>query len=227
MMASPATSSPDTHAQARYNMVECQIRPNRVGDERLLAALSELPREIFVPEILSGVAYADKSLPIGAGRFMSEPMFLARLLQEASVGTDAKALVVGAGTGFSAALLSRLAASVVAVESDPALAASARANLARLGCANISVEVGPLEAGWPAAAPYDAILIDGVIAELPDTVAGQLADGGRLVAIESRDGRCGSAMLYRKVAGSVSGRVLFDAVGPYLPGFEPKPVFAL
>ena len=95
------------------------------------------------------------------------------------------------------------------------------------GYANVSVEVGPLPAGWPPGAPYDVILADGGIAELPDAIASQLAEGGRLVAIEARDGRCGSGVLYRKIAGSVSGRALFDAAAPYLPGFAPQPAFAL
>jgi len=224
---SQATTASDAYARARFNMVESQIRTNRVGDERLLAALSDLPREIFVPAALAGVAYADKSLPIGGGRFLSEPLFLARLLQEASPTGTAKALVVGAGTGYSAALLSRLCASVVALECDSGLATAARANLARLGCAEVKVEIGPLAAGWPAGAPYGLILIDGVVCGLPDVFAGQMAEGGCLVTIESRDGRCGSGMLYRKIGGALSGRVLFDAVGPFLPGFEPQPAFAL
>ncbi|HLG90403.1 MAG TPA: protein-L-isoaspartate O-methyltransferase [Alphaproteobacteria bacterium] len=227
MTASPAYASSDIHTKARINMVDCQIRPNRVGDERLLVAMSALPREMFVPPALAGVAYADRSVQIAPGRFMMEPMFLARLLEAAAIDGDAKALVIGAGTGYSAALLSAVARSVVALESDMALAEAARTNLARLGCGNVSVVSGPLTGGWPAAGPYGTILIDGAIRDLPETIAQQLAAGGSLVAIEMRGGRSGSGVLYRNVGGSVSGRAVFDAAAPYLPGFEPQPVFAL
>lgn len=227
MTASPVSSSPDIHAKARINMVDCQLRPNRVGDERLLAAMSELPREVFLPPALAGVAYADKSLPIAPGRFMMEPMFLGRLLQEAAVDSSDRVLVVGGGTGYSAAVLSRVARSVVALESDMELASAARANLARLGCANVSVETAALAAGWQALAPYGVILVDGAISAVPEAIERQLAEGGRLVAVEMRGGRSGSGVLYRNIAGSVSGRVLFDAFAPYLPGFEPQPAFAL
>lgn len=227
MSANLASSAQDIHALARFNMVESQIRPNRVTDERLLGALAELPREIFVPEAMSSVAYADKSLSVAPGRFVMEPLFLARLLQEAAVGPDDKVLVVGPGTGFSAAVAARLAGSVVAIESDGKLAAASVANLTRLGIANVAVEVGPLPQGWPGSAPYDVVLIDGMIAALPEAIAAQLAEGGRLVAIQSQERRCGAGMLYRKLAGAVSGRVLFDAVEPFLPGFEPVPAFVL
>ncbi len=227
MTASPAHASSDIHIKARINMVDCQIRPNRVDNERLLGAMSAVPRELFVPPALAGVAYADRSIQIAPGRFMMEPMFLARLLEAAAIDSNAKALVVGAGTGYSAALLSALAGSVVALESDPALAETARNNLARLGCANVSVVSGPLTAGWPAAGPYGAILIDGAIRDLPESIAQQLAAGGSLVAIEMRGGRSGSGVLYRNIGGSVSGRAVFDAAAPYLPGFAPQPVFAL
>lgn len=227
MTESLTTSTQRIYAKARFNMVESQIRPNRVTDERLLAALSDLPREIFVPESLAGVAYADKSLRVAPGRFVMEPLFLARLIQEASVGADDKALVIGCGTGFSAALLASLGRSVIAVEADEKLAEAARVNLVRLGLGNVLVETGPMELGWPPRAPYDVILIDGMIAELPESITGQLAENGRLVTIESRDGRCGAGMLYCRLGGIVSGRTLFDAVGPFLPGFEPKPAFVL
>jgi protein-L-isoaspartate(D-aspartate) O-methyltransferase len=215
----------DICSRARFNMVESQLRTNRVTDSRLLEQLSEMPREIFVPAAMAPVAYVDESLKIAPGRYLIEPLLLARLLQEAAVEPEDKVLVVGAGTGYSAAILGNLAASVVALESDPALAAKARATLGQLGLIDVAVECGPLETGWPASAPYDLILIDGMIAALPDAISAQLAERGRLVAIKATEGRCGAGWLGRKLGGAVSGRILFDAIAPLLPGFSPQPQF--
>ena len=227
MISGSAQTLPnETAAKARYNMVEGQIRPNRVTHEGLLAALSAVPREIFVPPALAGVAYVDQALRIAPGRYLLEPLFLARLLQEASVAPTDKVLVIGGGTGYSAAILARIAGSVTLVESDEALAALARANLDRLGAA-VTVHVGDLASGSPAGEAYDVILIDGAVIDPSDSLVRQLAPGGRLVTIRSQEGRSGAGMLYRKVGERLSGRALFDAVGPYLPGFEPKAVFTL
>lgn len=212
----------DIHTKARINMVECQLRPNRVTDSRLLAAMAEVPREKFVPESLAAVAYVDDGLPIGGGRQLMEPMVLGRLLQEAEIGPEDKVLVVGCNAGYSAAVLSHLAASVTAVECDADLAAKAKSTLAGTG---VAVVTGALEQGWAAAGPYDVILIDGAIAEIPAAIADQLSPRGRIVAIKSQEGRTGAGMFYRKLGGSVSGRVLFDAVAPFLPGFAPRPAF--
>jgi len=226
-LATDTAPANDVHVTARFNMVESQIRTNKVVDQALLAAMSQLPRQIFVPPELSGVAYVDKSLRIAPNRYLLEPLALARLLQEAMVAPSDKVLVIGAGTGYSAAVVSGLAASVVAVESDAGLADAARSNLAALAVANAVVHTGPLEQGHAPGGPYDVILIDGMIAGLPKQIADQLADHGRLVTIQAQEGRTGAGMLYRKLGGSVSGRVLFDTVAPYLPGFEPRPAFAL
>jgi protein-L-isoaspartate(D-aspartate) O-methyltransferase len=216
----------DSYAKARFNMVESQIRTNRVTDSALLAAMADIPRQNFVPSALAGVAYVDKSLQVAPGRYLTEPLFLARLLQEANVETADRILVVGCGTGYSAAVSSRLATFVIALESDADLADKARANLAGLGLTNVSVVTGPLTAGWAASAPYNVILIDGVVADLPDAILDQLSERGRLVTIRSQEGRAGSGMLYRKLSGAVSGRALFDAAGPFLQGFSPVPAFA-
>ncbi len=142
------------------------------------------------------------------------------------MGEGDKVLVVGAGTGYSAAILGSLCSCVAAVESDGALAAAARENLAALAVTNVTVHEGALEQGWPASAPYDVILIDGMVADLPSALTAQLADHGRLVTIRSQEGRSGAGTLYRKIGGAVSGRPLFDAVVPFLPGFAPRPEFA-
>lgn len=221
-----SVSPRDAYATARFNMVESQIRTNRVTDEALLAALVKVPRQNFVPEALASIAYVDTSLRIAKDRYLMEPLVLGRLIQEATVEAGDRVLIVGAGTGYSAALLSEIGASVTALESDADLAEKARANLAALGVAGISVQTGALTEGWAAGAPYDLILIDGMVAELPVALSGQLADHGRLVTVQSQDGRCGAGMLYRKAGGAMSGRVLFEATTGYLPGFAPQPVFA-
>jgi protein-L-isoaspartate(D-aspartate) O-methyltransferase len=225
--ATDSISVPEAYAAARFNMVESQIRTNKVTDEGLLAALVKAPRENFVPASLASVAYSDTSLRIAPGRYLIQPLVLARLIQESEVEPGHKVLVIGAGTGYSAAILSGLATSVVALESDADLAAAARANLAALAITGVAVETGELSAGWPSGAPYDLILIDGMIADVPAAITAQLADYGRLVTVQSQDGRHGAGMLYRKLGGAISGRILFDAVIPYLPGFAPRPVFAL
>jgi protein-L-isoaspartate(D-aspartate) O-methyltransferase len=198
-----------------------------VTDPKLLAAMSRVPRQIFVPTGLVGVAYVDKSLRIAPNRYLLEPLVLARLLQEAMVEQSDKALVIGAGAGYSAAILADLAGSVTVVESDPELADTARSNLAALAVSGAVVHLGPLDQGLAASGPYDVILIDGMIVELPRQIADQIAEHGRLVTIQAQEGRCGAGMLYRKLGGSVSSRILFDATGPFLPGFEPHSAFAL
>ncbi len=227
LSASETVLTHDVYAKARFNMVESQIRTNRVTDPRLLAALAEMPRQIFVPDALAGVAYVDKSIRILPDRYLLEPLILARLLQEAIVESDDNVLVIGAGTGYSAAILAGLVRTVTALESEADLAEKARRNLVDLGVDNAKVVSGPLDQGYQAAGPYDVILIDGMIAALPDQISAQLAEHGRLVTIQSQEGRCGAGMLFRKLGGLVSGRVLFDAAGPFLPGFAPRPVFAL
>ena len=212
-------------AAARVNMVEGQIRPNKVTDERLLDALHKLPRERFVPGPLRAMAYVDDDLPLGNGRFLIEPMVLARLLQEAQIGPRDRVLDIGCASGYSTALIARLAGSVVGLESDRGLAAYARQALAELALSNAILVEGPLDGGHPAERSYNVILISGSVAEIPSTITDQLAEGGRLLAVLRPPAGAGHAILARRIAGSVSSRPLFDAAIPYLPGFEPKPVF--
>ena len=212
-------------AAARVNMVEGQIRPNKVTDERLLEALHRLPRERFVPGPLSAMAYIDDDLPLGNGRFLIEPMVLARLLQEAEIGPRDRVLDIGCATGYSTALIAELAGSVVGVESAPELASHASRALAEMGARNASIVEAPLDRGHPADAPYDLILISGSVVEIPSAITDQLTEGGRLLTVVRPPAGAGHAMLTRRIGGSVSSRALFDAGIPYLPGFEPKPVF--
>jgi len=207
-------------ALARRNMVDGQLRPNRVTNASLLAAVGELPRERFLPAGLRSVAYADDDVPLGNGRFLMEPMVLARLIQALQLQPDDKTLIVASGRGYGAALLSRLVKSVVAVESDVALASAAEQTFRDLGIVNINQTVAKLEAGAPAEAPYDAILIEGAVQQIPRMILDQLAEGGRLTTVTAAPaGVLGVAQLMVREGGVTSGRALFDAGTPALPGF--------
>jgi protein-L-isoaspartate(D-aspartate) O-methyltransferase len=207
-------------ALARRNMVEGQLRPNRVNDAGLLAALGELPRERFLPDGLRSVAYADDDVPLGNGRFMMEPMVLARLIQVLQPQAGDKAMVLAAGLGYGAAILARLVQSVVAVEADVGLAEGARQVLRDLGVTGVQQVVGEAEQGAAAAGPYDIILIEGAVHEVPKAIADQLAEGGRLATVVADpSGALGVAHLFVKQGGVVSRRPLFDAGTPPVPGF--------
>ena len=212
-------------AAARSNMVESQLRTNKVTDLRLLDAFESVPRELFVPEPLRGIAYVDEDVALGGGRFVMEPRVLARLLQAAQPGPEDVALDLGCGSGYATAILSRLVATVVALEDDAALAAAVNRTLGELEIDNAVVVEGRLTEGYPRQAPYNVILIGGAVAEIPATIADQLAEGGRLVAVVSAGPGLGRATLMRRDGGVISSRVLYDAALPVLPGFEAAPGF--
>lgn len=203
---------------ARDLMIEGQIKPNRATDPRLLSALRAIPREAFVPESLKTVAYVDENIKIAPGRHLMEPRVFGRLLQSLEVGTDDLVLDIGGGSGYSAAVLSKLAGAVVAVEEDTALATLAEKLLAGQGCDNAVVVRAPLTQGCPAQGPYDAIFLNGAVEEVPGALLQQLKEGGRLAAVVLVDG-VGKAMLYLKSHGIVGRRQLFDAAVSPLPGF--------
>jgi protein-L-isoaspartate(D-aspartate) O-methyltransferase len=212
-------------AAARRMMVDGQVRTADVTDRRLLAAMSEVPRERFVPESKTELAYLDRDLPASDGqgsRRLLKPMVLAKLIQMAEIGATDHALDVGCATGYSSALIARLAGSVVALEEERSLARTAEHTLAEFP--NVKVVVGPLVTGWPLAEPYDVILMQGATEVVPDALLRQLKDGGRLVCIFG-PGPQRKAMLYRKVDSDVSGGPMFDAAAPVLPGFQRTPTF--
>jgi protein-L-isoaspartate(D-aspartate) O-methyltransferase len=211
---------------ARRNMVDGQLRPNRVTSAQLLAAIGDLPRERFLPPGLQSVAYADDDVPLGKGRFLMEPMVLARLIQTLQPQPEEKALVVASGPGYGAALLARLVKTVVAVEADAALAGSAEQTVRNLGITNVQQIVGTMEEGSAAQGPYDVILIEGAVQKVPAAILGQLAEGGRLATvIAAPTGMLGVGQLMVKEGGVASGRPLFDAGTPALPGFTAPPRF--
>lgn len=213
------------YAAARFFMVEGQIRPNKVTDHRLVEALMDVPREAFVPDAVRGIAYVDEDVPVGNGRYLMEPMIFARMLQEASVGEGDVVLDVGCATGYSTAILARLAATVVGLESDASLAERAKAALASVGAANALAVTGPLAEGYANQAPYDVIIFEGAVSEVPAAICGQLAEGGRMVVTVLGDRGLGEVRLYERTGTVVSSRVLFEAQPHLLPGLEPKPKF--
>lgn len=209
---------------ARRHMVDCQLRTNRVTDERLIEIVSELPRERFVPAQYRSRSYLDDDVPLNAERSLTEAMVAIRLIQAAEVKPTDKVLVVGGATGYSACVLAKMAANVVALESDPALARFASSAITELGINNVVVVEGPLTKGCRQHGPYDAIIIDGAIEVLPQEIVDQLAEGGRLDAVLVVDG-VGRAKFWRKTKSGLAERVLFDANVARLPGFSAAPAF--
>jgi protein-L-isoaspartate(D-aspartate) O-methyltransferase len=213
----------DTSA-ARLNMVESQLRTNKVTDAAVLDGFLAVPRERFVPEHLAGNAYVDEDIPLGGGRWLLEPMVLARLLQLAEIGPADGVLEIGAATGYATAIIARLAARVAAIESDQRLVAIARARLQELQLGNVTMLEGRLEEGYPAGAPYEVIVIGGAVASVPDAIQRQLADGGRLVTVVKPHAH-GQAIVMTRTRGVTSQRPVFDAGTMLLPGFAPAPGF--
>lgn len=214
-------------ARARRMMVDSQIRINDVTDLRVLAAFGEVPRERFVPADKQALAYADQDIPVGGegpARCVLKPMVLSKLVQAADIGEGDKVLDVGCTTGYSTAILARLADTVVALEQDPILARLAAENLGRMGVTNVRFAAGPLTKGSPAQAPYDAIVLNGSSEVEPELLLRQLKEGGRLVGVIGRQ-PVGRAVVYRCSAGHASARPVFDAVAPLLPGFAKPPQF--
>ncbi len=211
-------------AAARQNMVDCQILPNRVDDQRIVEALLKIPREKFVPDNLTGIAYVDEIVPLGGQRYVMEAMVVARLLQTAALNAEDVALSIGCGTGYATAVLAQIVDTVVAVEPDKGLAQKANQNLAAIGLDNVAVVEGKLEDGNIDQGPYNVIFFDGAVQTVPDAICDQLAEGGRLVAIVAGE-RVGTAYLYSRFGGVISKREVFDAGTPLLPGFRKQKSF--
>jgi protein-L-isoaspartate(D-aspartate) O-methyltransferase len=207
------------YAVARHNMVEGQIRTNRVTDPALVAALDAVPREVFVPKSMQAIAYVDEDLAIGQGRYLMEPLVLARLLQAAEVTSSDAVLDIGCASGYSTAVIARIAGSVVGVESDARLVAEANQRLGELGMDNAAIVQGELTRGYAKQAPYNVIVLNGAIGYVPREIADQLVEGGRLAAVMRDQGGVGRATLMTRVGGSLSSRIIFDAATPDLPGF--------
>lgn len=213
--------------QARTNMVDCQIHTSGVVSEAVLAAFETVPRELFVPKNLQKVAYTDEDISMGEGRFLLEPAVHAKMVQAAALKPTDVVLDIGCGTGYSAAILSSMATTVVAVEECQKWLGAAEKVWQDLGVCNVVSFNGKLTKGSPEHAPFDAIFINGAVSEIPENIVAQLAPDGRLVTVIKAPGETmGRAVIVQSLgAGQFSSYNLFSAGSPYLPGFAPKPAF--
>ena len=217
------------YTAARNNMVDGQIRPNRVTDPRVLDAMRSLPRELFVPAHLASLAYVDEDLPLGNGRYLVEPLVTARLVQMARVRAGERVLVVGAGTGYGAAVMAACDAKVTALEEDEALMAIALRVLPRTA-PSVRLMEGRLAAGVPGDGPWEAIMIEGAVSMIPEAYAALVAPGGRLVTVLAPTGVSGGRAVLAEPVGvgaaqRLRAREMFDCNTPLLPGLSPAPSF--
>lgn len=212
-------------ATVRTAMVDCQVRPSDVTLYPVIEAMLAVPREDYVPEALREVAYIGDHLQIGENRVVLDARVMGKMLDTLAIQPDDLVLDVGAGLGLSAALVAQLAQAVVALESDEAMAKEAETLLAAHDVDNALVETGPLVAGAPKHGPYDVIIIEGGVGEVPAALIDQLKTGGRIAAI-MMDGALGRCMLGLKTARGVDWSWAFDAAAPMLSGFEKPSVFS-
>lgn len=203
----------------RGKMVDSQLRTTDVTSHSVLNAFLDIPREDFVPEALKPLAYIDDDLEIAPGRFLMKPSPLGKLLQLAEITKQDFVLEIGTGSGYTTALLARLSAAVVTVESDSALQAQAKANLHAPVYAHVSFVSAPLEEGYAVDSPYDLIFINGAVEHVPQALLNQLRPGGRLIAVIGY-GNVARATQFVKIAGSETGTPFFNASIPALPGFR-------
>lgn len=221
---------PDFFVTARFNMVESQLRPNGILDEKILALMGSLPREDFVAEEAKALAYSDGAVALGSGRRALSPLTLARMLQSAALDGRQRVLLLGAGRGYTAVLLNELAGEVIALESDAALMRLLQQGKQQRQLDNVLTAPGMLAEGYAAASPYQVIIIEGGIQWLPEKLTAQLAEGGKLLCVFCREGdatgKLGELRLYEKNHGAITHRVLADSAAPLLPGFSARPRFS-
>ena len=212
---------------ARQAMVDSQIHPMGVSSDRILDAFLAVPREEFVPDELKDVCYCDEDIKVSEGRYLMEPSVFARLLQEGKISKEDAVLTIGSGIGYNAAILSHLCGTVVALEDKKEMINSAQTSWDKLGMTNIAAIPGNICAGAPEYAPYDVIIFNGAISELPINTKNNLKVGGRILAIIRKTGfGLAHAMIFEKTdKDTLSSRVLFEAGTPYLKDFSPKKEF--
>lgn len=213
-------------AAARQNMVESQLRTNRVTEDALLAAMRDVPREEFLPKSKRHLAYVDEDVALGGDRYLTEPLVLGRLIQSCGIKKTDSVLIIGAGTGYAAALVGRLAEAVIAIDGDPDKVSEASGNVGFHSCDNVVIVEASLSEGLSNEGPFDVVIIDGAVEKTPEALLRQLGEGGRLASVEKPASGVGSVVLYVKTGEMTARRVLEDAATPYLTGFEPKPAFS-
>ena len=215
------------YAQARKNMVDCQIHTSGVVHTGLLNAFETVPREIFVPDELKGVAYFDESLPITKNRALFEPLTLSKMLEAANLSPDDVVLDIGGATGYAAAIMSSNVSTIIALESKEEYITAAEKHWKELDACNIISCEGALKDGEPEKGPYDVILMHGAVPEIPENITAQLAENGRLLVIIKEPGeQIGRATLVQSLGeNTFSSYTLFECGADYLEGFAPKPAF--
>lgn len=223
LTASTIDQPPATPEAMRHAMVASQLRTNAVSDARVVAAMAVVPREDFLPAAVGALAYRDTAIPLCHGRQANPAMATGRLLTAAALRASDRVLLIGAAGGYTAAVLARVVATVTAVESDPALLAIARRTLA--GMAGVTLHEGPLPAGAPDGAPYDVLVVDGAVEQLPMALVEQVAVGGRVVAALD-DRRATRLASGRRTAGGFALQPFADAEAAPLPGFAPPVRFS-
>lgn len=216
-------------ARVRRTMVDHQLRTYDITDLGILAAMNEIPRELFTPDDQRLLAYSDQPVEVAGGedggRWLLPPMIFGRLVQNLRLRAGEKTLVVGGGLGYEAVVLARLGAVVTLLEPDDALAARTCDNLAAVSAEAIEVVVGPIAAGWPAAAPFDVIFVNGAAQMQPQPLLDQLADGGRLGIVMGDGSRTSRATVFVRSGAVVGSRAVFDAAAPVLSAFREEPRF--
>ena len=210
----------------RRMMVDTQVRPSDVTKYPVLDALLEVRREMYVPDALRDVAYMDNSITLGENRIVLEARTFSKILDTLDIQQDEMALDIGCGLGYSAAVLGKLCEAVVAVEEDETLASEAEAILGSEGADNVAVVGGALTAGAAKHGPYDVIILEGAVEEMPEALTDQLKEGGRIAAV-FMDGALGMVRVGLKTGGTISWRFAFNATAPVLPGFSKAASFAL
>ena len=211
-------------AERRTNMVNSQILTNKVTDAALEEALRTVPKEAFLPKSMHPVAYLDCALEIAPGRYILEPMIFARMLQAAELTEDSMVLDVSCTTGYSTAVIAKIAGNVVGLEMDEALAEKANATLNEMGIDNAAVVTGDCAEGLESQGPYDVIFVNGAVGDVPDCWIEQLAEGGRIIGIQRGKG-LGSAQCWIKTETGIGHTPLFDANCAHVPGLTPAQEF--
>jgi protein-L-isoaspartate(D-aspartate) O-methyltransferase len=213
-------------AARRTMMVDTQVRPSEVTKFPIIDAMLSVPRELFVPREQAEAAYISENVPIAPNRVVLEPRTLGKLLDTLNIESDELVLDIGAGYGYSSALVARMAEAVIAVEEDETLASEAQVILSEQGADNVVLHTGPLIEGAAQHGPYDAMLIEGGVEQVPDALLEQLKDGGRIGCV-FMEGALGVVRIGYKIDGDVTWRFAFNASAPVLPGFAKKAAFTL